>query len=97
MIEKNIALFGFGSGLDLYLNMRTYERDEKIVVIFDNNASLYQGSPDFIVDFPINIELYQFERLFITSRHYINIYKQLLLLGVEEEKIEVFLPMIYTG
>lgn len=91
---KKIALFGCGSGLNLYFDMSTHTKDEQIVVIFDNNASLYQGKLDFVVDLPINVELYQFEQLVITSRHYIDIYKQLLLLGVEEERIDIFAPMI---
>lgn len=91
---KTIALFGVGTGLELYYDLHKNEFDNKVLIIFDNGAIENQTFMGIQVYKPSNIHKYEFKQLIITSRHYIEIYNQLLLLDIVEEKVEVFLPLI---
>lgn len=91
---KEIALFGCGSGLDFYLKLNPQNLINNISVIFDNNPTAKSNAFNIDVVLPINIGNYQFDQIIITSRHYVDIYNQLVVLGVPEQEIDVFAHLI---
>jgi hypothetical protein len=87
------ALFGWGSGLDLFFELEG-DKQHEVIVVFDNNPQLPKAINGIPIDVIENIKNYNFNKIMITSRHYTDIYNQLILTGIDVKKIEVFLPLI---
>lgn len=90
---KKVGLFGCGSGLTLYLDLCSSEELADIEVIFDNGSNLSM-SHDIPVARPDSVLEYDLQRIVITSRHYIEIHKQLMVLGVPADKIDTFYGVV---
>ena len=92
-MKESIMLFGVGTGLDLYFSLHDSAETQSIVAILDNGAhgNSYNG---FDVDNPENIDNYKFDKVVITSRHYLDIYKQLRSFEIKDNNIEVFIGVL---
>ncbi|WP_143871770.1 hypothetical protein [Catenovulum sediminis] len=89
---QKIGLFGLGTGLDLYFSLVPKFELAKVSFIVDNSANIekertYENIPIICIE---QLERYDFDCIIITSRHFIQIYNQLILNGVPGEQIKVF-------
>ena len=87
------VLFGCGTGLELYLSMLDSSGISHIECIVDNNPKVSE-----ICGIPVKNASYLAQltdkKIIITSRHYIDIFNQIVANGVAKEDIEVFNALI---
>lgn len=87
----NVALFGLGTGLDLYLKSKKAEIS--VMYVLDNSVgrSHYKGIP---VVSPEEFEHGQVDKVIITSRHYLDMLKQLQVLEYDMQKVSVYIGAV---
>ncbi len=85
------VLFGCGTFLNLYLDLCGLAHKQGIKAIYDNTPKCEKvDGIDVLHARELAGSAFDFDEIIITSRHYIDIYNQLVTLGCPESKITVF-------
>lgn len=92
---KTIAIIGCGSALDNYWALSSCETKERVRGIFDNQPRFrkFQNLP-VRKTADLSIMHGQFDVFMITSSYFLEIYQQLIDLGIPESKIRVYSYLI---
>ncbi|MCM1047754.1 MAG: glycosyltransferase family 4 protein [Clostridiales bacterium] len=82
-----IIIFGIGK---IYNKVKCYfyGEDTEVVALVDNNREIFGTLMDgYVVDIPEHIEQYHYDCIVIASSYVIDIRQQLLIMGIQSEKI----------
>lgn len=87
------VLFGLGSGLELYVSMAQTHEMQEVQCILDNSPNV-DSVLGISVLRPSQFSFSADTKVVITSRHYVDIYNQLIVSGVAPKDIDVFPALI---